>query len=761
MNLRVPATTPDMSTLDVALAWAAGGFYVGPLDLATKHPGTILKTGWPSKTSRDPRAIIDWFTGNAEDTVGAFAHVGRSGAVALDADNHANLNPDVRTELERVNAPFQSTRADDPARGHYLILQPPDRTIGNGGAAKLGTGWGEIRGKNGVIVIGGRHEKAAQGGRYLVTRPGAVPAAPAITDLLPAATDTTDAATDSQVVAFLDRHTSQAKPDLLKAPLNRLQALLDAGEGRHPSTLEILCWTMREAAAGMYPARTAVKQIEAMFAMAVAGEEGRAADEFAGMVAWAVAQALAVDVEQVRDKIEERTAAPTTATIGDPWPTPETSATTTPLLDFVSFADLAAEVDAMGPRQWLIEGIWPAGDYGVHAAEAKAQKTWNSVDLAVSVATGTPWLGAFEIGTPGPVLIFHGEGGKQSIVRRIRAVLRARGIDHDDIPVDVCVRAPHLSDVEHMREFEARVAATQPALVILDPFYLAARGGDKGDLYSMGGMLETPQRICQKYGASFFVVHHFNRQHGSGAGRISGAGPSEWARILLTATVKARNTDPSTRATDVVTELDLVGGEVPDRTIRIRRHVQADNPDDLDSPLHVTVTATDKGDDAGATAEGGRDLPPAARKLMEALTAADGEPRTGPALVDWIAAHHGHGLTRETVSRTLNDLEGRGLADSIDQGQFKAKLWILKPPEPSCDSCDVTRDGHTDDCRVTRVTTPIGGHTSHVTGSHHTGEDPQHHTVPCRGCGTTEGTVRVGAMDEWTCDPCWAEAVSA
>jgi hypothetical protein len=99
-----------------------------------------------------------------------------------------------------------------------------------------------------------------------------------------------------------------------------------------------------------------------------------------------------------------------------------------PALVFQTLAELAAEVDAAGPRRWLLRGVWPARDYGVHAAEKKAQKTWNTADLAVSVAAGTLWLGAIEVDHPGPVLMFIGEGGKTNTVRRPRAVAEARGV---------------------------------------------------------------------------------------------------------------------------------------------------------------------------------------------------------------------------------------------------------------------------------------------------------------------------------------------
>ena len=115
-------------------------------------------------------------------------------------------------------------------------------------------------------------------------------------------------------------------------------------------------------------------------------------------------------------------------------------------LEFLTAAELCARVDAAGRRRWLIRGVWPEGAYGVHAAEMKAQKTWNGLDLAVSVASGTPWLDAFPIDDPGPVLVFAGEGGAASIVRRLRTICASRDLVLERLPIVVCTRSPHLAD---------------------------------------------------------------------------------------------------------------------------------------------------------------------------------------------------------------------------------------------------------------------------------------------------------------------------
>jgi len=396
-------------------------------------------------------------------------------------------------------------------------------------------------------------------------------------------------------------------------------------------------------------------------------------------------------------------------------------------LEFVTLADLRARVAAAGPRRWLLRGVWPAGDYGVHAAEQKAQKTWNTVDLAVSVASGTRWLGHIAVDDPGPVIMFFGEGGEGNAVRRIEAVCETRGLDPDSLPIVVCSRAPHLNDVVHLSLLRAEVERLRPRLVTLDPLYLAARGADLGDLYKMGALLETPQRICQTNGASLFVVTHFNRKSGSGAARITGAGPAEWGRVLMSATVKARHTEPDTKASRVLTELDIIGGEIPDQTFRINRRVWSDDPDDLDSPLHLDITIDTEEPDDGPRAP---ELGPAAGKLLEALQAADC-PRTGTQLVDFVAKRHGHGLTRETTSRNLNELEKRDLAYSVPQGQFQPKLWGLVAPR---DSRDVTRDDHTEPSRVTGVTAPIGGHASRGHTSHDDSALGQDHATSLTTC---------------------------
>jgi hypothetical protein len=141
-DLTIPVVTPDHDKLSAALAYAKAGWYIGPERRGTRDPGSVLGKGWQHKTSRDPQVITSWFAGTNH---GVFLHAGRSGAVIIDVDTPENLHPAIKQAIDQYNPPFQSTRPDQPGRGHYIFAVPDSRRFGNS-LGDLGKGWGEIRG---------------------------------------------------------------------------------------------------------------------------------------------------------------------------------------------------------------------------------------------------------------------------------------------------------------------------------------------------------------------------------------------------------------------------------------------------------------------------------------------------------------------------------------------------------------------------------------------------------------------------------------
>jgi hypothetical protein len=311
---QVPVTGPErvavphvtgLSVLDAALAYAAGGLYVGPLKHRTKHPGSVLGDAWETKTSRDQEVIRKWFPPGTNR--GVFVHCGRSGVLVFDVDNPAKLHSLITEAIGKCAPPWQNTRPADPDRRHYLFAMPEGRMLGNS-TGGLGGDWGQVRGRNGVIVVAPSVHEDADGG-YTWGEVGEVPPLPDyLASELPNALDAATAASVEAVEVFLDAHTGEHRPELLELHLRGWQVKVDRGESRHDTMAGHLAGAMKEASAGYYPARTAADTLESMFLLAVAnaghGKQGvarsgaEAASEWAGLLGWAVAQAEAADVKE-------------------------------------------------------------------------------------------------------------------------------------------------------------------------------------------------------------------------------------------------------------------------------------------------------------------------------------------------------------------------------------------------------------------------------------------------------------------------------
>jgi AAA domain len=358
-----------------------------------------------------------------------------------------------------------------------------------------------------------------------------------------------------------------------------------------------------------------------------------------------------------------------------------------------SYGEVAARVAAAGEPRWLIQGLWPADAYGVLAAQEKAGKTWAALDLAVSVATGRPWLDHFPCPNPGPVLVFLGEGGERATVRRVEAIASSKGVDPDQLAdqLRLCFRVPRLAAPgagSELAAIQAELAEHPAALVVLDPLYLAAAGASGSNLYDMGAVLQAIQGVCQQAGCALLVVTHWNKTgDGRGADRISGAGPAAWARVICSVAVHYRGSDPD-GASMVLLGVEVIGGEIADTRFRLRRRVRADDPADLGAPLSYSVEVLAADDE--------EDLDPAAAALSKSrqwvLTAlrAGGDLQTVKQLGDRLA-QAGHPLKPRTIQTALGELEAAGLAAGSEEGNGRARYW--SPATPDGDAGDGGGEG--------------------------------------------------------------------
>jgi hypothetical protein len=299
-RLYLPDVT-GMTPLAAALAYAEAGWYVLPTDPDDiKNPGSIVGGRWHELSSRNPNQIRHWWTENPK--YGIALHCGRSGAIVfdLDVDSLKAVRDDIADALSNAGA-IQGTRRDGD-RGHYLYLMPEDRQFGNGAGAFMT--WGEVRGKNGVIIVAPTPHPDAEtkDGDYNQRRTGAVgPLPDVLRECLTEAGESAEPLTNAELDTFLDTYEGggcgrENCPHTVTGPVKRFDAAVADGASRHDTMTAVLVWALSEAMAGCYAAREVYNTLYATYAEKFDADTERErvdglGDEYLRMAAWAAAQA--------------------------------------------------------------------------------------------------------------------------------------------------------------------------------------------------------------------------------------------------------------------------------------------------------------------------------------------------------------------------------------------------------------------------------------------------------------------------------------
>jgi len=175
----------------------------------------------------------------------------------------------------------------------------------------------------------------------------------------------------------------------------------------------------------------------------------------------------------------------------------------------------AADLDeGSAESRWLVESLWARAGVGILGGAPKCCKSWLALDIALSVASGTRALDAFDVDDEGAVLLFMAEDAAAIVKSRLNGMCAHRGLDLGDVPLHV-ITAPALRldrerDQARLRDAARRCA---PRLLLLDPFVRLHRidENDAGEVSALLGYLRELQRELD---LAVLVVHHA-RKNGS------------------------------------------------------------------------------------------------------------------------------------------------------------------------------------------------------------------------------------------------------
>jgi AAA domain len=187
--------------------------------------------------------------------------------------------------------------------------------------------------------------------------------------------------------------------------------------------------------------------------------------------------------------------------------------TTASSLPVVRAADLQAPDDE---RRWLIDSLWARAGVGIVGGAPKCCKSWLGLDMALSVASATPCLGAFPVLESGSVLLYMAEDSTAIVKERLTGLCGHRGLDLATLPIDVITAPTVRLDLDRDQQRLAEtVRQHKPRLLLLDPFVRLHRIDENhaGDVSAILAYLRALQR---EHDLALVVVHHARKNGPAG-----------------------------------------------------------------------------------------------------------------------------------------------------------------------------------------------------------------------------------------------------
>lgn len=228
-------------------------------------------------------------------------------------------------------------------------------------------------------------------------------------------------------------------------------------------------------------------------------------DEHADLTDWVNAGA---SVEQITRAIER--ARPWA--IGHPAPLPPFPSR------FKVYSDV--DLETLPPLKFFVDGVFPEESLLCIYGPPGCGKSFLSLDLSCSVASGINWLGKKV--TKGSTLYVAAEGGR-GYRKRVVAWKTARMVAGISIPVSFVLEPANLhgtEDVEHILR-AADTLHEPPSLVVFDTLHRSMTGGDENSAQDIGLVMDRAARIKRELGCSVLFIHHTRKDADAARGSVS------------------------------------------------------------------------------------------------------------------------------------------------------------------------------------------------------------------------------------------------
>ncbi|ULE33346.1 AAA family ATPase [Mycobacterium sp. IDR2000157661] len=169
------------------------------------------------------------------------------------------------------------------------------------------------------------------------------------------------------------------------------------------------------------------------------------------------------------------------------------------------------DLDNLPCSAWLVEKLLPAAALVHLIGMSQSLKSFMALDMALSLATGTPFAGSarFGVAEPVPVLYVVGEGAR-GISKRVRAWCQQRGIDRRRVLANFTVLegAAQLGSQRDMDDVLSKVIETGAQLVVFDTQARCTVGLEENSATDQGRAVAQLDTLMRRTGAAVLVLHH-------------------------------------------------------------------------------------------------------------------------------------------------------------------------------------------------------------------------------------------------------------
>ncbi|MDA2916069.1 AAA family ATPase [Nitrospinae bacterium AH_259_B05_G02_I21] len=165
-----------------------------------------------------------------------------------------------------------------------------------------------------------------------------------------------------------------------------------------------------------------------------------------------------------------------------------------------------------GQREPLIEGgLLPTKSIAFISGTAKQGKSVLALNMAINLASGTPFLGQFHVPIVRKVLYINAEIAEESLRERLKIMLAGNGPHpRKGHLLHLSRRDIKLDNRDHIARFGRLVERYRPDVVILDPLS-KFHSADENSASEMMRLLSGLDTLVQEYGISLVIVHHHGK----------------------------------------------------------------------------------------------------------------------------------------------------------------------------------------------------------------------------------------------------------